>query len=124
MNTDKKVFNKLFSIGKVELESQKYEFQKTYTALLTEFKNLESNSNALYKDAKDIFDKLSKLKPIASRQFDATSAFKKECLQIMMAMNSLGLKDSKEWTDVRDMLDKSDKIENKLDSGELFGLLR
>ena len=41
MNTDKKVFEKLFSKEKLELQSQKYEFAKKPSQVLTEIKKVD-----------------------------------------------------------------------------------
>lgn len=122
MNTENKVFNKLFSSEKIELESQKYEFEKSYTDLVSEFNSIKSIAPQLSKQISDVVEQMDKIKTIGKKEQDKIHDFSRECLKTMMALNQLGLKDSPEWTDIKEMDRATSKISNELFSGPNFKL--
>lgn len=99
MNTDKKVFEKLFSADKTELSSQKYEFAKKATAILAEIKKADDSLRKAEAKIESIY--LSYKKAYNDFQLAIDSSVssanntEKDLLAIMDGLTSLGL-DSKE----------------------------
>lgn len=99
MNTEKQVFNKLFSEEKVELSSQKYEFAKKATSILSDIKKAddtlrkaESKIESIYLTYKKAYSEFQSAIDIAVKSSDIAE---KDLLAIMDGLTALGL-DSKE----------------------------
>lgn len=99
MNTQKKVFEKLFSNEKVELASQKYEFAKKAPQILSEIKKVDDNLKkaeakieAIYLSYKKAYGEFQSA--IDSSVNSANSA-EKDLLAIMNGLSALGV-ESKE----------------------------
>lgn len=122
MNTENKVFNKLFSEEKVELASQKYDFQKTYTQLVSEFNSIKAEAPKLSKQFSELLSQFEKVKQIGISEREKIDKFQDACSETMMALNALGLKQSAEWNDLKDMESESSKIAKELFSGRNFQL--
>lgn len=122
MNTENKVFNKLFSEEKVELASQKYDFEKTYTQLVSEFNSIKAEAPKLSKQFSELLGQFEKVKQIGVKEREKIDNFQTECTKTMMALNALGLKQSKEWNELKDMESSSEKIAQELFSGRNFQL--
>jgi hypothetical protein len=95
MNTDKKVFEKLFSGEKVELASQKYEFAKKATAILSDIKKAddtlrkaEAKIEAIYLTYKKAYTEFLGAIDMAVRASDLSE---KDLLAIMDGLTALGL---------------------------------
>ena len=122
MNTENKVFNKLFSEEKVELASQKYDFEKTYTQLVSEFNSIKSQAPQLSKQFSELLSQFEKVKEVGVSERDKIDNFQEECTKTMMALNALGLKESPEWNELKSMDSESSKIAKELFSGRNFQL--
>lgn len=120
MNIEKSVFNKL---NKVELESQKFDFEKSYASILSEYKALETKSGKIISDLKDLVQAKNKIKSVTNNFRDEISVLNSEALKTIMAMNKLGLKDSKEWNDIRETMNKLNNLDKEVGSGDNFSIL-
>jgi hypothetical protein len=122
MNTQKKVFEKLFSSEKVELASQKYEFEKSYTQLVSEFNSFKSEAPQLAKQFSGLLSEFEKVREIGVKESKKMDSFQSECSSTMMALNALGLKESPEWAQIKEMKSEALKIAKELFSGSNFKL--
>lgn len=111
MNTQKQVFNKLFSSEKVELSSQKYEFAKKATSILSEIKKAddtlrkaESKIESIYLSYKKAYSEFQSAIDVAVKSADVAD---KDLLAIMDGLTALGL-DSKEAQKIDGFLPAAD----------------
>lgn len=95
MNTENKVFNKLFSNEKVELSSQKYEFAKKATSILSEIKKAddtlrkaESKIDSIYLTYKKAY---SEFQAAIDSSVSSANLAEKDLLAIMDGLTALGL---------------------------------
>lgn len=98
MNTQKKVFEKLFSNEKVELSSQKYEFAKKATSILSEIKKAddtlrkaESKINSIYLTYKKAYNEFQSA---VDSSVNSANLAEKDLLAIMDGLTALGLNSS------------------------------
>jgi len=99
MNTEKKVFNKLFKSEKVELESQKYEFAKKPAQVLADMKKVDDNLRKAEAKIDSIYLTYKKAYTDFLSAIDlsvkASDSSENELLATMNGLSALGL-DSKE----------------------------
>lgn len=95
MNTNKKVFDKLFSNEKVELSSQKYEFAKKATSILSEIKKAddtlrkaESKIDSIYLTYKKAYNEFQ---VAIDSSVNSANLAEKDLLAIMDGLTALGL---------------------------------
>jgi len=95
MNTEKKVFEKLFSGEKVELASQKYEFAKKATSILSDIKKAddtlrkaESKIESIYLTYKKAY---SEFQVAIDSSVSSANIAEKDLLAIMDGLTALGL---------------------------------
>lgn len=98
MNTQKKVFEKLFSDEKVELSSQKYEFAKKATSILSEIKKAddtlrkaESKIESIYLTYKKAYNEFQSA---VDSSVSSANLAEKDLLAIMDGLTALGLNSS------------------------------
>ena len=94
MNTEKQVFNKLFSNEKVELASQKYEFAKKPSQVLTEVKKFEDllDKASIKMDAidKSYRKEYANYQSVLDQIGAGANASEKDLLAIMDAITAIG----------------------------------
>jgi hypothetical protein len=99
MNTENKVFNKLFKSEKVELESQKYEFAKKPAQVLADMKKVDDNLRKAEAKIESIYLTYKKAYTDFLSAIDlsvkASDSSEDELLATMNGLTALGL-DSKE----------------------------
>jgi polyphosphate kinase 2 (PPK2 family) len=94
MNTDKKVFNKLFSTEKVELASEKFEFAKKPSQVLSEVKKIDDllAKASLKMNAADIAyrKEYANFQNILDQVNSGADSSEKDLLAIMDAITAIG----------------------------------
>jgi len=95
MSTEKKVFEKLFSSEKVELASQKYEFAKKATSILSDIKKAddtlrkaESKIESIYLTYKKAYNEFQSA---VDSSVNSANLAEKDLLAIMDGLTALGL---------------------------------
>lgn len=117
MNIEKKVFGKLFQEEKIELSSQKFEFAKKATAILSEIKKAddslrknESKIESIYLSYKKAY---GEFQSAIDSAVNSANQSEKDLLAIMDGLTALGLdaSDAKKIEGFSDAADLATKIQ-------------